>query len=87
MVSRQIVSGRDAGTSAVRSPAKRAGRAPRLANPRNDTALRPVAPEERQRMIAKAAYLRAERRGFAGGGELQDWLVAEVEIDALLKSP
>ena len=86
MVSRQIVSGRNAGASAVKSPAKRAGMARRLPKPRNDTALRPIAPRERQQMIAKAAYLRAERRGFAGGGELQDWLEAEAEIDALLKS-
>ncbi len=25
-------------------------------------------------MIAEAAYLRAERRGFAPGGEHEDWL-------------
>lgn len=35
-------------------------------------------------MIQKAAYLRAERRGFAPGFELDDWLAAENEIDALL---
>ena len=36
-------------------------------------------------MIAEAAYLRAERRGFAPGQESEDWLAAEVEVDALLK--
>jgi hypothetical protein len=36
-------------------------------------------------MIAEAAYLRAERRGFAPGHEAEDWLAAEVEVDALLK--
>jgi hypothetical protein len=34
-------------------------------------------------MIAEAAYFRAERRGFVVGGELDDWLAAEAEIDQL----
>ena len=37
-------------------------------------------------MIAEAAYLRAERRGFAPGYETEDWLAAEIETDALLRS-
>jgi hypothetical protein len=37
-------------------------------------------------MIAEAAYLRAERRGFASGGEEEDWLAAEAEVDALLQA-
>ena len=45
----------------------------------------PVSAEERRSMIAKAAYLRAERRGFVPGSETEDWLAAEVEVDALLK--
>lgn len=32
--------------------------------------------------IAVAAYYRAERRGFAPGHELEDWLAAEAEITA-----
>jgi hypothetical protein len=43
-----------------------------------------VSVDERRGMIAKAAYLRGERRGFAPGGEAEDWLAAEQEIDALL---
>jgi len=43
-----------------------------------------AAPTERYRRIAQAAYLRAERRGFAPGCELQDWLEAEAEVDKLL---
>jgi hypothetical protein len=35
-------------------------------------------------MIAKAAYYRAERRGFAPGHEAEDWLAAESEVDAAL---
>jgi hypothetical protein len=36
---------------------------------------------DRQRRIAEAAYRRAERRGFAPGNDVQDWLEAEKEID------
>jgi Protein of unknown function (DUF2934) len=43
-----------------------------------------VSAGERRAMIALAAYVRAERRGFAAGSEAQDWLAAEKEIDALL---
>ena len=40
--------------------------------------------EDRQHMISTAAYYRAERRGFNGGDEMQDWLEAEAEIDTIL---
>jgi Protein of unknown function (DUF2934) len=39
---------------------------------------------DRQAMIATAAYYRAEKRHFAPGCELEDWIAAELEIDALL---
>jgi hypothetical protein len=42
-------------------------------------------PEARHALIAEAAYLRAERRGFAPGHETEDWLAAEVEVEALLR--
>jgi hypothetical protein len=45
-----------------------------------------VSENDRRGMIAQSAYLRAERRGFAPGGEAQDWLLAEQEVDALLNS-
>lgn len=35
----------------------------------------------RRAMIAEAAYYFAERRGFAPGHELEDWLRAEAEIE------
>jgi len=44
-----------------------------------------LTPEARHALIAEAAYLRAERRGFAPGQETDDWLEAEAEVDALLK--
>lgn len=42
--------------------------------------------DRRRGMIAEAAYLRAERRGFAPGGEHEDWLAAEAEVDRLLSA-
>ena len=46
----------------------------------------PVDPETRRMMIAEAAYYCAEKRGFAHGGELQDWLEAEARMEALLRA-
>lgn len=40
--------------------------------------------EDRGVLIAKAAYRRAERRGFAPGHDLEDWLAAENEVDQRL---
>ena len=45
-----------------------------------------LAGEDRRQLIAEAAYFRAERRGFQPGNELEDWLAAEIEIDALLNA-
>jgi hypothetical protein len=39
---------------------------------------------DRDSMIRKAAYYRAERRNFESGHALEDWLAAESEIDAAL---
>ena len=43
-------------------------------------------PEEVWKLIAEAAYYRAEKRGFAHGMALDDWLEAEKEIDALTRA-
>jgi hypothetical protein len=40
--------------------------------------------QERQALIAKAAYWRAEKRGFQAGHELEDWFAAEAEVNQLL---
>lgn len=40
-----------------------------------------ISADERRRLIAEAAYYRAEARGFAPGSETDDWLAAEAEID------
>jgi len=42
--------------------------------------------QERERLIAQAAYFRAEKRGFAPGCELQDWVEAEAEVLRLIGS-
>jgi hypothetical protein len=36
---------------------------------------------EREKMIADAAYYRAEQRGFQPGHEMMDWLEAEQEVN------
>ena len=40
--------------------------------------------QKRHALIAEAAYLRAERRGFTPGHEVEDWVAAEAEIDLAL---
>jgi hypothetical protein len=35
---------------------------------------------EFREMVAERAYAKAEKRGFAPGNELEDWLEAEQEI-------
>lgn len=40
--------------------------------------------EARYRMVAEAAYFRAEQRGFVGGDPARDWIEAEAEIAATL---
>lgn len=37
--------------------------------------------EGRHKAIQEAAYFKAEKRGFAPGHELDDWLEAEREVD------
>ncbi|MDH3986023.1 MAG: DUF2934 domain-containing protein [Gammaproteobacteria bacterium] len=49
-----------------------------------DASLLKISPEERWKMIAVAAYHKAEKRGFAAGGDVQDWDEAEKEVDKLI---
>jgi hypothetical protein len=41
---------------------------------------------ERLKRIAEAAYKHAQQRNFAPGHDLDDWLEAEKEVDALTKA-
>jgi hypothetical protein len=43
----------------------------------------PATPVDRDEMVRVAAYFRAQRRGFAPGYEVSDWLEAQAEVDAL----
>ena len=45
-----------------------------------------IAPDERHRMIAEAAYHRAEKRGFMNGDPVRDWLEAEALIENELRN-
>lgn len=43
-----------------------------------------ITSEERHRLIAEAAYLLAEKRGFQGGNAQQDWYEAAAQIDRMI---
>ena len=82
-----------ASTAQAPSPAITPQAAPerpkRVAKPKTPTAApvrAQVSEDTRRAMIAESAYLRAERRGFAPGGEVEDWMAAEREVDALLNA-
>jgi hypothetical protein len=65
----------------------RAPRAKKVAAPKVQVPIE-ISEDVRRGMIAEAAYLRAERRGFSGSHdqEKEDWLLAEEEVDALLRA-
>ena len=69
-------------TSPTKATPARKSATTRNAPPRRNE----VSEDMRRGMIAQAAYLRAERRGFTGGNEVEDWLAAEAEVDSLLKA-
>jgi len=43
-----------------------------------------ISTQERELLVARLAYSRAEKRGFVPGNELQDWFEAEAEVELLL---
>jgi DUF2934 family protein len=63
------------------APAKRSPRK-RAAGTADPAYSKFVDPTQRAALIARAAYLRAQNRGFVPGHELADWLAAEAEVDA-----
>lgn len=64
----------------TKAPAKRTTKS----NKTRKTTSPEVTPEQRHQLIAEAAYLRAEARGFGGEDPISDWLAAEQEIDGRL---
>ena len=69
---------------AAKAPAAKT--APVAAKPARSSAKKSsvVPAEQRRNYIEMAAYYIAERRGFAPGNPLEDWVQAEAEIDRLL---
>jgi hypothetical protein len=73
-------------TAAKKKASPRKAAAKRKTAARKRTTRRQISREQRWRMVAEAAYLRAEQRYFAPGGEVEDWLGAEAEVDARLSA-
>lgn len=44
-----------------------------------------ISDQDRRNHIEVAAYYIAQRRGFQGGSELEDWAQAELEVDRMLR--
>ena len=42
-----------------------------------------IDPEQLRKIITEHAYFKAEKRGFAPGREMEDWLEAEQEVHKL----
>lgn len=56
----------------------------RTAEVRPNSGSQPVNADVRRLMIAEAAYFMSEQRGFGAGHEIEDWLLAERQVDAAL---
>jgi DUF2934 family protein len=50
---------------------------------RQSTEALPITTPDFGALIAESAYFKAEKRGFAPGYELEDWLAAEREVAEL----
>jgi len=75
-----MATGKRTGRSASKPPIDKPGEAPGHQND-SQAAIDRQAAKEREAAIAEAAYFRSERRGFAPGHELEDWLAAEAEVN------
>ena len=45
-----------------------------------------ISNEERYRMVAEAAYHLSEKQGFNPGHDMDNWLLAETEIESLMQA-
>ena len=75
---------KSSGRSARRASATHSASPERRANAVIARAAAAVTGDQRQSMIAEAAYYLALQRNFEPGHEVQDWLVAEKQIEAAL---
>ena len=73
-------------TKAKPEPVAKAAPKAAAAKPVRSRAKKPagVPQEQRRNYVEVAAYHIAERRGFAPGNPLDDWVQAEAEIDRLI---
>jgi len=77
--------GKSTAKAAAKPAAKKAAAAKKTSPRTKKTAAgNSIDPGQRHHMIAEAAYYIAEHRGFNGGDSVQDWLLAETEIDRRL---
>jgi hypothetical protein len=73
--------------AAPKAPAVKKAPAEKAAKPvaAKKAAVPKLASEKRRYYVEVSAYYLAERRGFHGGSQLEDWVRAEAEIDRLLQ--
>lgn len=73
-----------ASKTVVKAPAKAPAKAVAVAATKKARAVAAIDPTQRAHYIEVAAFYIAERRGFAPGNPVQDYLDAAAEIDRLL---
>jgi Protein of unknown function (DUF2934) len=73
--------------SSNKLPAGRHSILPAATESEKTAAAESLAAAERHRRISERAYFRAAARGFIGDLQIEDWLVAEREIDTAAASP
>jgi hypothetical protein len=77
-----------AATKAPAAPARKAAapkKAPTVRAAAEPEAAAPATTVDREEMVRTAAYFHAERRGFAPGYEVADWLAALAEVEASVR--
>jgi hypothetical protein len=63
-------------------PVKAVGSDAQAAGGNTSSSEAPSQAQSREEQVRFAAYLAAERRGFAPGYEVQDWITAEQKVNA-----
>jgi Protein of unknown function (DUF2934) len=53
---------------------------PEPKNPAKSAGSKTLSHEDLYNLVAQTAYFKAKARGFAPGGEIQDWIEAEAEV-------
>ncbi|WP_340122526.1 DUF2934 domain-containing protein [Methylobacter svalbardensis] len=49
-------------------------------NSQQNTPIEGIDPDNNVKMVTERTYFKAEKRGFAAGYEMEDWLEAELEV-------